>query len=343
MNEAILGKAEKNLKIILVGGGTGGHIFPALAFGKWLLAHTAIRNVGYISGSRPLEVEIYEANKIQPYYLSLEGSPLGAATWIQKIKRCLRLSKAFFQTLSFFRKEKPDICVLFGGYVSFFPLLCGSLLGIPLIAQEQNAKAGKVTRLASRMGVTIATGWEECGGLAGKSVYTGIPVRDVVFVSRELALTSLRIENLSEDIFVIGVVGGSLSSSTLQALVKNLAESINERLVFLVLGKKESDYPSNVHFVGKQWDMSPFYSACDGVVCRAGASTLAELAVYGIPALAVPWMGAADNHQEANAHCFSKLTSNPIWTEGAQESLKEVFIHFLKHCVFKRKKKTFFG
>ena len=74
--------------------------------------------------------------------------------------------------------------------------------------------------------------------------------------------------------------------------------------------------------------MAPFYSLCDAVVCRAGASTLAELAAFGIPALTIPWSGAADGHQEANARAFSSMTGNLTWIEG-EENLEEAFAKLL--------------
>ena len=147
-------------------------------------------------------------------------------------------------------------------------------------------------------------------------------------ISRKEAATALGVDAGEEEL-VIGVAGGSLSSVSLASLAGRIAQIDSPRapkMVVVVLGDFPSDavpgsFDSRVRFVGRRWDMTPFYSLCDAVVCRAGASTLAELAALGIPALVVPWKNAADGHQEANAQCFAALTGNPIWDEEDEPAL----------------------
>jgi UDP-N-acetylglucosamine--N-acetylmuramyl-(pentapeptide) pyrophosphoryl-undecaprenol N-acetylglucosamine transferase len=133
--------------------------------------------------------------------------------------------------------------------------------------------------------------------------------------------------------FVIGVVGGSLSSASLASLAGQIGASGKASLV-IVLGPPPDAAPVSfdpmVRFVGRRWDMTPFYSLCDAVVCRAGASTLAELAALGIPALVVPWKKAADGHQEANARCFAALTGNSVWDEDDRPALNAALSRLLK-------------
>jgi UDP-N-acetylglucosamine--N-acetylmuramyl-(pentapeptide) pyrophosphoryl-undecaprenol N-acetylglucosamine transferase len=90
-----------------------------------------------------------------------------------------------------------------------------------------------------------------------------------------------------------------------------------------------------VYFVGRQWDMSPFYSLCDAVICRAGASTLSEVAAYGIPALVIPWKLASDDHQCANAECFVASTGNMMWhgDESAKDdAFKDTLLKFITYA-----------
>ncbi|MDR1977358.1 MAG: UDP-N-acetylglucosamine--N-acetylmuramyl-(pentapeptide) pyrophosphoryl-undecaprenol N-acetylglucosamine transferase [Synergistaceae bacterium] len=327
-------KAEK---ILIVAGGTGGHIFPALAFGRWILDQKKAERVFYLSGSRPLEGEIYASQGIRPYRLSLSGSPLGSSSRTRNFRRWMELLHSFCQTGYFLRRERPDLCFLFGGYVSLMPLLWCRLLGIRVIAHEQNACAGKVTRLAARLRVPIASGWNECRGVDGFAP-VGVPVRPLRKISRKEAASALEIDVKDGD-FVVGVVGGSLSSAALSTLVEKVSESVaggdGESCVFVVLNDIPAPaFEKRIHFVGRRWNMNPFYSLCDAVVCRAGASTLAEVASYGIPTLAIPWKSAADGHQEANAECFSALTGNSIWKEDGNENaegdaLREVFSKFV--------------
>ena len=309
-------------KALIVAGGTGGHIFPALAFGRWILDHGKAETVVYVSGNRPLEVEIYASHGVEPHCLSMSGSPLGGGLW-RNLRRCAGFFRSFIEAKSILQRERPDVCFLFGSYVSLAPLLWCKWFGVPIVAHEQNACAGKVTRLASRMGVPVASGWNECRGVEG-AFHVGVPVRSFKKLSRQEAASVLGLKIENGDL-VIGVVGGSLGSASFLALIEKWAREMAEdkaktagrRLVFVVLGDKSgASFGSGVEFVGRRWDMAPFYSLCDCVVCRAGASTLAELEAFGIPALAVPWSGAADDHQEANARCFSSITGNPVWIEG---------------------------
>lgn len=333
-------------KILIVAGGTGGHIFPALAFGRWATSQKKAEQVAYLSGSRPLELEIYASQGVQPHRLSLSGSPLGSSSVVRNFRRWMELLYSFFQTGRFLIRERPDACFLFGGYVSLMPLLWCRFLGIPAIAHEQNACAGKVTRLAALLGVPVASGWNECRGVKAFTP-VGIPVRSLQKISRAEAASLLGI-GVKDGDFVVGVIGGSLSSASLSASIEKISEAaagvedigkIDEKnVVFIVL----SDIPASplgkkVYYIGRRWDMNPFYSLCDAVVCRGGASTLAEVAVYRIPALVVPWRLAADGHQEANARCFAASTGSAIWQEGESagsaantvDIIEEVFFKFL--------------
>jgi UDP-N-acetylglucosamine--N-acetylmuramyl-(pentapeptide) pyrophosphoryl-undecaprenol N-acetylglucosamine transferase len=262
----------------------------------------------------------------------------------------MELLWSFFQAGHFLMRERPDICFLFGGYVSLIPLLWCRLLGVCAVAHEQNAGAGKVTRLAARLGVPIASGWNECRGVRAFTP-VGIPVRPLKRISRKEAASALEVDVEDGD-FVMGVIGGSLSSASLSALIEKISENSadaggngidfiekngenGEKIIFVVLSDTPAaSFGKGVFFVGRRWDMDPFYSLCDAVVCRAGASTLAEIAIYGIPALPVPWSLAADGHQEANARCFAALTGSAVWKEdenaGAGEKiLKETFLEFV--------------
>ncbi|MDR2175005.1 MAG: UDP-N-acetylglucosamine--N-acetylmuramyl-(pentapeptide) pyrophosphoryl-undecaprenol N-acetylglucosamine transferase [Synergistaceae bacterium] len=323
---------DSGSSVLIAAGGTGGHIFPALAFGNWLREHGKAGRIRYLSGSRPLEAEIYRSQGVDPIRLPLPGSPLGGASAAQNFQRWTALLRSFFRTGVLLTRDRPDVCFLFGGYVSAAPLLWCRLLRIPAVMHEQNACAGKVTRLAARLGVPVASGWDECRGLGGRRfVPVGIPVRALKRLPRRDAAAALGLDAREEDL-IAGVIGGSLGSASMNALVDRLSAKPPEsvlnaqkarggRFILVVLGDAPSSAVPrpNVRFVGRQWDMTAFYSLCDFVLCRAGASTLAELAAYGVPALAVPWMQAADGHQEANALNFVRRTGNPLWLESAPE------------------------
>lgn len=314
---------KKKRRVLIVAGGTGGHIVPAAVFGRWMEACRGME-VGYLSGSRLLESEIYRSFGIEPQRLSLEGSPLGVRSPLRVLRRFFGLAGALVEAVRCVARTRPEVCVLFGGYVSLPPLLACRIRGIPVVVHEQNAVAGRVTRLAFRWGAAVATGWTECDGIPD-FLPVGIPVRTPEPLSPSRAWEALGLE-FPDGGRVVGVVGGSLGSEELVRKALAAAESFEKSGVeatFLFLGERpECKLPSNVRFVGRRWDLNPFYSLCDVLICRGGGSTLAEALSWGIPAVVVPWEKAVGGHQERNARCFEKAGGGIVWRESENVPLE---------------------
>ena len=314
-----------NKKFLIAAGGTGGHIFPAIVFGRKLEKENS--EVKWLCGSRELEKEIYASAGINPLLLKLSGSPLGTHSIKKIFGRIFDLIKSFLQTRKYIKDFKPDEIFLFGGYISFAPLLIAKLSKIPVTLHEQNAVAGKVTRIAAKFGAKILTGWQSCEGIKNFHYY-GIPVREPVRMAREDALKILGLD-IKKDSKIIGIAGGSLGSGALSKILTEAAGHCkNFEFVFLSHERKNSE---NTHFIPPQWNMNPFYSICDVIVCRAGGSTLAEILKWKILAVTIPWPGAADNHQVKNAEEFIKLSEHSkIFHEGdTTEKLVEIFVQAL--------------
>ena len=313
-------------KFLIASGGTGGHIFPAVVFGQNLEKDGA--EVKWLCGSRGLEKEIYSSMNINPFVLSISGSPLGTKSITKIIGRFMALAKSFFQTRKIIKNFKPDKIYLFGGYISFAPLLIAKIKKIPVTLHEQNAAAGKVTKLALKWGAEIITGWPVCEGI-NKFQYVGIPVREPVRIKKADALKALGL-TLFSDAKVIGIAGGSLGSGPLNELLMKTAELCSDfEFIFLSHERKNIN---NAHFIPPQWDTNPFYSVCDAVVCRAGGSTLAELLKWDIPAVSIPWPQAADNHQVKNAQEFVKLSKHAkiFHEDDSAENLAKILTELVK-------------
>lgn len=317
-------------KFLIAAGGTGGHIFPAIVFGRNL--ENEGHEVKWLCGSRELEREIYASADIQPLILKISGSPLGTRSIKKIFGRLIDLIKSFFQVKSFIKTFRPDGIFLFGGYVSFAPLLIAKIKKIPVTLHEQNAVAGKVTRLALKFGAKIITGWQSCEGINGFE-YVGIPVREPVRMKREDALKILGLD-LNKDSKIIGIAGGSLGSGALSEILLKTAELCKD-FEFVFLSHERKDF-NNAHFILPQWDMNPFYSICDVIVSRAGGSTLAEILKWEIPAVTIPWPGAADNHQARNAEEFIKLSKNSrIFNEdNSPENLAKILRDLFSNSKF---------
>ena len=125
-------------KLILAAGGTGGHIWPAISFGRWIGRNKPDVSVSYICGRRPLELEIYASAGIEPYRLNIDGSPL-SGEGLDRLKRTWGQFTALRESATFIRSESPDFVLLFGGYVTFPVLLASRMLRIPSAVHEQNA------------------------------------------------------------------------------------------------------------------------------------------------------------------------------------------------------------
>lgn len=292
-------------RVLVASGGTGGHIFPSIVLGRSFEEQGGI--VKWLCGSRKLEREIYSSSGISPIILPIEGSPFGTKSITKIFGRIFGIVRAFFMTWKLFNSFKPHLIYLFGGYVSFAPLIVAKMKGLPVILHEQNAVAGKVTRLASKWGAAIITGWPKCEGIKDFE-YFGTPVREPVRLARDEALRKLDI-NIPDGAKIIGIAGGSLGSGPLSEILRKTADLCGE-YEFVFLSSKERKDDGNKHFIPSQWDMNPFYSICDLLVCRAGGSTLAEVLKWEIPAVVIAWPGAADNHQVKNAAEFVKLSKN---------------------------------
>lgn len=290
--------------ILVVAGGTGGHIFPGIVFGKKLRDEGY--NVYWACGAREMEHTIYHSQGIEPLPLAIEGSPFGVKSFLVRLTRLITVLTSYVQTLTYIIKYKIDEVYLFGGYVSYAPLKAALRKKIPVTVHEQNAIAGKVTRIAEKKGARIITGWPVCEGITNFT-YTGIPAREPVRISREEALKTLGLD-INVDAKIVGITGGSLASETLSNLLLKAADICKEfEFVFLSHEKKDD---GNIHFIPQSWDMNPFFSICDILVCRSGGSTLAEALKWGMPTITIPWPQAADNHQESNAREFVKLAKN---------------------------------
>lgn len=304
------------MRILIAAGGTGGHIWPAISFRDWIRKHKPDSQVLFVCGKRRIEQDIYAHENIDPAILPLEGSPLWG-NLATRVSRSYDLLRSFTISTGIIRSFKPELCLVFGGYVAFPVIMAARMAGIPVILHEQNAKAGKVTRFCKHLGIRICTGWERCLPFTEKDfLHVGVPVRDMELIQPELAWQKLGFGDRPPSPPRCLVIGGSLGSDPLNCLIRDICSKEQFRgLNFIVVGQNGSFKRTerNLWMVPKEWNVSLLYSLADIVIARAGSSTLSELVAFKLPSVIIPWRNAADDHQMENAIVFSERGFGSIW------------------------------
>jgi UDP-N-acetylglucosamine--N-acetylmuramyl-(pentapeptide) pyrophosphoryl-undecaprenol N-acetylglucosamine transferase len=315
----------------IVAGGTGGHIIPSLVFGSWLEKNHGTNAIKYFTGSRGLEKKIFAFHGKTPLFLTLSGSPRGVQGF-SSFLRCLGMGYITLRLALSFLRNPPKALFLFGGYLSVPFIVVAKLLRIPTVIHEQNALAGRATRLGSRLGIPVCVGWKECFGIKkGNFIFSGIPVRKLQHLHVLDAWHKLVPGAPFPQGKIVLVLGGSLGSKLLIDLALSLSSHEEyEDYHFLLLWdegiSQEEKKRKNITFLKPQWDMAPLYSLASMAITRAGASTLGELLAYTIPGLVIPFSESADRHQEKNAQAFTDLGGGSFWQEGESfETLKRRF------------------
>ena len=316
----------KNKTVALAGGGTGGHVYPALAMGAALAQRGyAIR---YYGDPARLEGRVVPERGIP--FQPVPSAQYPRSGLIAKIKFGVSLVKSVWLSRRMLSKDGVDFVLGVGGYISAPPVLAAWTLGIPTAVHESNVVPGMANRLCARVArqilLTYADTARRLPGKAPREV-VGCPVDPSVTQQNQ---ADARVHyGLDKDRPVIVVVGGSLGAQTINDLGIALALS-EARLaagvqVVLVTGPRYFDAtsaalepaPTDVVLVRYEDRMANAYAAADLMICRAGSSTLAELSAVGVPSVLVPSPNVTDNHQEGNARGREKAGAAVVVTEGA--------------------------
>ncbi|MDR7434922.1 MAG: undecaprenyldiphospho-muramoylpentapeptide beta-N-acetylglucosaminyltransferase [Armatimonadota bacterium] len=307
------------MRIVITGGGTGGHIYPGLAIAE-RLREEGWTEVLFIGGDR-LEREIVPRAGVP--FVSIPAAQLPRRPGPRAILALLRTARGAVQAARLLRKMRPHAVVATGGYASAPVALAALLLGIPLLLQEQNALPGLTNRLVARWAARIAVAHGEAGKLfpPGKVVVTGIPIRPALLLgSRERAQVKFGLDPEKATVLVLGGSQGAqvLNRAILEALpyldglgVQVLHQTGTAHICWVrEEAERLGQQGLSVSYVPFPYleleEMADAYASADLVVCRAGATTLAEITAVGLPAILVPYPYAAEGHQEQNARILEE-------------------------------------
>jgi UDP-N-acetylglucosamine--N-acetylmuramyl-(pentapeptide) pyrophosphoryl-undecaprenol N-acetylglucosamine transferase len=293
--------------IMLAAGGTGGHIFPALAVGEYLTDQ----------GWTPVFVTDKRGRHMIPQGLKTitisAASPFASRLHL-RLWRLFRLGKGLLSSVGSILFRRPKAVIGFGGYPAVPPVIAAYGLGLPVMLHEQNASMGRANRFLARRVRLLATSWPDTKGIEPSNktpvVITGTPVRAAFHHIGEGGYTPPDDNKPVRILIVGGSLGAKVFGETVPEAISRLPDDLKTRLQLVHQVRAEqmdevrARYNSsgiNAELTSFIHDMSAEMKQAHLVICRAGASSVAELAAAGRPALLVPYPHAMDNHQTANA------------------------------------------
>jgi len=313
---------------IIAGGGTAGHVLPAIAIGRALVerGHPA-DTIHFVGSRRGIEGRLVPEAGFA--VTLLPGRGLARRLTVDNVGAAAGLAAAVLRAIVLMARLRPAIVVSVGGYASVPCVVAATLLRVPLIVAEQNAVAGAANRLGARFARASAVSFE--GTDLPRSLLTGNPVRgEVLGVDRSPSgrLSARAALGLPEHAKVVAVYGGSLGARKINQVAADMAllwGSRTDVAIRHIVGERDWDemhaaaalHGGLVYQQVKYEDrMDLVFAAVDIAVCRAGASTVAELAAVGLACILVPLPGAPRDHQTANAKALARAGAALVIPDG---------------------------
>ncbi|WP_336717801.1 undecaprenyldiphospho-muramoylpentapeptide beta-N-acetylglucosaminyltransferase [Chryseobacterium mucoviscidosis] len=313
---------SKSIRVLLSGGGTGGHIFPAIAIADEIRKRFPDAEFLFIGANGKMEME-----KVPQAGYKIEGidiAGINRGNLLSNLGLPFKILKSLSKSKKIIKSFAPDFAVGTGGFASGPALYEASKLGIPIFIQEQNAHAGVTNKILSKKAKAVFTAYPKVEGFPTEKIkFLGNPIRENIISGIQETTLAKEKMGLDKDKLTILSVGGSLGSRTLNNGWKDNLENLKEKGYQLIWQTGKLDYKeivdscqltvdgktndqqlsTNNQIQIKEFikDMETAYSAADVIVSRAGAIAISELAVAQKPVLLVPFPFAAEDHQTKNA------------------------------------------
>lgn len=291
----------KDRRVLIMAGGTGGHVFPALAVANELRRRQV--EVSWLGTRAGIEAQLVPAAGIPLFFIEVKG--VRGKGWGARLAAPWRIARALWQSLWAIKKFAPEVVVGMGGFAAGPGGMAARLFGLPLVIHEQNAIAGTTNRILSKIATRVLLGFP---GVLARGEHVGNPVRPEIAL---LASPDLRGVGRRDPLRLL-VLGGSLGARAINQLVPQALGLLHGRASIEVRhqcgrGHQEETQAAyceqgvNARVEPFIDDMAQAYEWADFVICRAGALTVSELAVAGVAALLIPFPAAIDDHQTHNA------------------------------------------
>lgn len=327
------------MNVLIAGGGTGGHVFPAIAIAEAFVLRDPQTRVMFAGRSDSIEARLV-AQRGWPFH-AISAAPLKGVSWVRRVRGVWIVALSCLQAWQLLRRLRPDCVVGTGGYVSGPMLLMAALRGIPTVIEEQNSVPGVTNRWLGRIAKKICTTFAESRRYfpARKIVETGLPVRQALVAAVRDATRR------TGDVPVLLVMGGSGGARRLNELMidvaPHLAVGVPQCRVIHQVGRQgdASAIAQSYRTAGVAADVLPFiermeeiYPTVDLAISRAGAGSVVELSLFGVPTIFIPFPHATDNHQEMNARELVACGGAVLLREqdASPERLAEVCVRLLR-------------
>lgn len=317
---------------VVTGGGTSGHVMPAVAIIELLIeAGHSPNEIGYVGARRGIETRLMRDSAVVTEFLPMSGlqRSLSWRNLALNLVLPVRLLRSRVLARALIRKWKPRVVVSVGGYASEPMSAAARAAGVPLVCVSYDRIPGLATRRQARHATACAVAFSETD--LPHAIVTGAPVRSEI---RHLDVSNRRDAarrtlGVPIDATVVTVMGGSLGSGVLNASVPGILQQcadVGNVAVFHICGERfvtdtiAGDVPRGIAAyvrTGYESRIADVYAATDLLVARAGASTIAEIATVGVASILVPWVGAADDHQRLNAEWLSRDSAAELVTEDS--------------------------
>ena len=319
---------------VVTGGGTAGHVLPALAVAGALVASGhAAEDVHYIGCERGMETRLLPETPYPHTFFDVVGFQRSLSR--RNLGFVPKMLRARSAAIALLRELRPSVVVSVGGYASMPAVFAARKLEIPVVVVSYDRTPGRASRLAARRAAACAVAFEN-SSLPNATV-TGAPLRQEILRLDRAADRSAARKRLGipDDRFLVAVMGGSLGSGVLNAEIARYVEDHRHDAGLAVrqvagerfaadVGELGSIADGIIHqVVGYEPDMPAVYAAADLLIGRGGASTVHEVAVAGVPAILVPWAGAADDHQTDNVQWLSEVGGAVLMAEAELGRLGE--------------------
>lgn len=329
---------KQSINVVISGGGTGGHIYPAIAIANELKTRYPKANILFVGAKDKMEME-----KVPQAGYDIKG------LWISGIQRKLTLKNLSFpfKLLSslwkagrIIKKFQPDIAIGTGGFASGPTLMMASRRGIPTLIQEQNSFPGITNKLLGKKANKICVAYDNLERFFPKDKInkTGNPVRQDLLFLKDKGQEGKKFFDLNTEKKILLVLGGSLGARRINELIEANLEFFKEQEIQLIWQcgklyfeqyKKYNDLENvQVHQFLNRMDFA--YASADFVVSRAGASSVSELCIVGKPTVFIPSPNVAEDHQTKNAKAIQEKDGAIMVKESELETFSEVFERLLK-------------